>query len=114
MNKKNEKERSLKTKDQIEIGVDIDKYLEAILKKYEDFIEGERAGENFYIEKSQGDLLKRLTLEAVYRAFEGHENKQLKLIKKYEEGITKKQGEINKRIEERRKLLILAIKKIRT
>jgi len=105
--------RSLKTKDQIEIGADIDKYLEAIIREYESFIEKERAEEKYYIEQSQGDLLKKLTLEAVYRTFRGHENKQLKLIKKFEEGITKKQGEINKKIEEKRKLLILAIRKIR-
>lgn len=105
--------RSLKVKDQIKAGVNIDKYLEAIIREYEIFIEKERAEEDFYIKQSQETLLKKLTLEAVYRAFRGHENKQLKLIKKFEEGITKKQGETNKRIEEERKLLILAIKKIK-
>jgi len=113
MKKKHELERLLKTKNQVEIGADIDKHLEAIIKKYEDFIEGERAEKDFYIKQSQEDFLKKLTREAVYRAFRGHENKQLKLIKKYEEGITKKQGETNKIIDEKRKLLILAIKKIR-
>jgi len=113
MKKKHELERLLKTKDQIEARVDIDKYLEAIIKKYEDFIEGERAEKDFYIKQSQEIFIKKLTIEAVNRAFRGHENKQLELIKKYEKGITKKQGEINKIIEEKRKLLLLAIKKIR-
>ncbi|GAI68713.1 unnamed protein product [marine sediment metagenome] len=93
--------------------LDIDKYLEALLKEYESFIKGRNADLDYCIEQNQESLLTKLTSEALLRTFRGSENEQLKLIEKFEKKITEKQEGINKEIEEKRKALILAIKKIR-
>lgn len=105
--------KSLIKKSEIIEGLDVDKYLEAVLEKYEDFIKGKKDSLDYCIKQNQEILLNKLTLEAVDRTFKGSENEQLKLIKKFEQKITEKQEGINKEIEEKRKSLILAVKKIR-
>ena len=94
-------------------GMDPDEYLRSILEEYENFIEQEKSDLDYCIEQNQETLLEKLTSEAMNRTFRGSENEQLKLIKKFEKRITKKQEGITKRKEEMRKLLISEIKKIR-
>lgn len=105
--------KSLIEKSEIIERLDIDKYLEALLKEYEGFIKGRNADLDYCIEQNQESLLTKLTSEALLRTFRGSENEQLKLIEKFEKKITEKQEGISKEIEEKRKALILAIKKVR-
>ena len=114
MNKKHEKEKSLKTKDQIEIGADIDKYLEAIIKKYEDFIEQKKSEFEHFGNKTRDPLVANLILADYPLGDEKErEERQLEVIKKIMRKVAKKQKEIEKEKDEKRKLLLLAIKKIR-
>ncbi|MBA7529151.1 hypothetical protein ES705_21343 [subsurface metagenome] len=111
MNKKQKLEKSLKIKDQIEAGVDIDKYLEAILKEYEGFIEQKQNEFDYFCKKTQDTLLSKLMVADLY--LRRGEDEQLRIFKKIKKKIAEKQKQDNEEKEEKRKLLILAIKKIR-
>lgn len=110
MNKQKSLNQSLIKKGELIEGLDIDKYLEAILEKYEKFIEQRQNEFDYFCEKTQETLLKKLILAEFSRAAE--EKEQLRIFKKIKEKITKKQKEIDKEKEEKRKKLIYAIKRI--
>lgn len=112
MNKQKSLNQSLIKKGEMIEGLDIDKYLEETLRIYEDFIKGRKDDFDYCIKQNQESLLNKLTSEAMNRTFRGFENEQLKLIRKFEKKITEKQESINKEIEEKRKKLIYAIKRI--
>lgn len=106
--------KNLIKKSEIIEGVNIDKYLKAILEEYERFYTTKRNDFNSFVEKAEGSLFTKLTFISLRLRDEKKEKEKelLKIFKKYEEKITKKDIEINEEIEEKRKLFILAIRKI--
>ncbi|MBA7580482.1 hypothetical protein ES708_22374 [subsurface metagenome] len=108
------KKNLIKKNDIIE-GVDIEGYLKAILEEYERFYTDRRSDFNSFVKKAEESLFTKLTFTSLrLRNKEKEKEKELlEIFKKYEEKITKKDIEIDKAIEEKRRLLILAIKKTR-
>ncbi len=107
--------KNLIEKNEIIEGVDIDKYLETILKEYESFVNQRYDEFNDFREKVQESLAGKLCWSyfPIQRGEEEIRNGQIELIKRTERKIIKKQKEIEREKDEKRKSLILAIKKIR-
>ncbi|MBA7478407.1 hypothetical protein ES707_13830 [subsurface metagenome] len=107
--------KNLIEKNEIIEGVDIDKYLETILKEYESFVNQKYDEFNYFREKAQESLAGKLCWSyfPIQRGEEEIRNGQIELIKRAERKIAKKQKEIDKEKDEKRKSLILAILKIR-
>ncbi|MBA7513652.1 hypothetical protein ES705_05669 [subsurface metagenome] len=107
--------KNLIEKNEIIEGVDIDKYLETILKEYESFVNQRYDEFNDFREKVQESLAGKLCWSyfPIQRGEEEIRNGQIELIKRTERKIIKKQKEIEREKDEKRKSLILAILKIR-
>ncbi|GAI01585.1 unnamed protein product [marine sediment metagenome] len=90
--------KSLIKKSEIIKGVNGDKYLKAILEEYERFYTSRRNDFNYFVEKAEKSLFIELTSVSLRLRDEEKEKEKelLKIFKKYEEKISKKDIEIDK------------------
>ncbi|MBA7518746.1 hypothetical protein ES705_10819 [subsurface metagenome] len=103
--------KNLIEKNEIIKGVDIDGYLEKILDEYETFYFNKCDDFNYFVKETQDKLMVRLFTASCRENKDG--DRRLDILNKFERKIAKRQKIRDKAIEEKRKLLILAIKKIR-
>jgi len=103
--------KNLIEKNEIIEGVDIDGYLKKILDKYETFYFNKCDGFNYFVKEIQDKLMVELFTASCRKNKDG--DRRLDILNKFERKIAKRQKIRNEAVEEKRKLLILAIKKIR-
>lgn len=103
--------KNLIKKSEIIEGLDVDKYLKEILGKYETFYFNESEEFNNFLKEIQGRFMVELLSESFRRKIQG--DRRLDILNKFERKIAKRQKKRDIAIEEKRKYLILAIKKIK-
>lgn len=103
--------KSLIEKSEIIEGVNVDGYLKEILDKYETFYFNECDDFNYFVKETQDKLMVELLTASCRKNKDG--DRRLDILNKFERKVTKRQKIRDKVIEEKREMLILAIKKIR-